>query len=131
MRLLSHNMLQCIVPECTNRYPLAIQDAVVEPIEYERDEDEEEFDAEFVQRMIPRIDYAVLVATARSIGINEPALPDTLPDSWAADEPFLRTVHSILQEMEIVSGRLVCPGCGRVYPINEAIPNMILRNDEV
>jgi multifunctional methyltransferase subunit TRM112 len=48
-----------------------------------------------------------------------------------ADETFLRRMHRILFEFDIVKGKLVCEDCGRVYPIVDGIPNLIMDDEEI
>ena len=62
MKLLTHNMLASNVKNITNRYPLAIQ---VEQVE----EEENEYNDEFIKRMLPRIDYEALRAAACQVGL--------------------------------------------------------------
>lgn len=40
-------------------------------------------------------------------------------------------IHHALLELEVMSGKLVCAHCGREYVIEQGIPNMLLREDEV
>ena len=54
-----------------------------------------------------------------------------MPEGAADDDEFLRKLHSLLLEMEVVTGSLVCPHCERKYPIDKTIVNMVLREDEV
>jgi multifunctional methyltransferase subunit TRM112 len=58
-------------------------------------------------------------------------LPDSLPDTATEDEGFLRSVHGLIMDVHVEEGSLVCPHCGRAYPINKGVPNMLLREDEV
>ena len=46
------------------------------------------------------------------------------------DEVLQQIDHALL-ELEVISGKLVCPNCGREYVIEQGIPNMLLREDEV
>ena len=67
MRLLTHNMLQS--PGTKNGYPLAIEVEKMEEIEAE-------FNADFMARMVEKIDYAALLGTLSSVrddtGTNRP-----------------------------------------------------------
>lgn len=58
-------------------------------------------------------------------------LPETLPDQFESNEPFLKQAHRVMLEVEVVEGELQCPESGRKFPITEGIPNMLLREDEV
>jgi len=37
----------------------------------------------------------------------------------------------LLTQIHLQEGTLVCPNCGRVYPVTKGIPNMLLAEDEV
>ena len=53
-RLITHNMLQCHVKGCkSDNYPLEIQEAQVEIVE-------SEFNEDFIRKMIPRLDWDAL-----------------------------------------------------------------------
>ena len=47
------------------------------------------------------------------------------------NEEVLQQIHHALLELEVMSGKLVCAHCGREYIIEQGIPNMLLREDEV
>jgi multifunctional methyltransferase subunit TRM112 len=47
------------------------------------------------------------------------------------DEEFLKKVHHLLIEIDVIEGELVCPETGRVFPINNGIPNMLIGEHEV
>ncbi len=79
--------------------------------------------------MLRRLDWSALRATAADLGIAE--LPEHIPEDAARDEAFLRSVHELIFEIHVLDGSLVCPHCGRVYPIIRGIPNMVLNDDEV
>jgi len=120
MKLLTHNMLASNVKGVQNGYPLKLTVTKLE-------EREAEFQADFLRNMLARIEYGVLYETAASIGLG-----DQLPgEPRPADEEFLRKLHHVLLEVEVVEGSLICPETGRVFPIVGGIPNMLLNEDEV
>ena len=43
----------------------------------------------------------------------------------------LKYIHHVLFENVIVKGSLICPNCSRDYQIDDGIPNMILKDDEI
>lgn len=126
MRLLTHNMLKCNVKGVKNGYPLNI-DAKEVAVE------ETDFNEEFVQRMIPKLEWgAFLQAASQLAGQTKlPELPSEVTDELMADTEFLKAVHHVLLEVKVVEGGLVCPESGRVFPITKGIPNMLLQEDEV
>ena len=89
-----------------------------------------DFNPEFISRMIPKLDWPVLVKAADTIGKNDNLPKEILPE-YENDSDFLRKVHHILLEVDIVNGELICPETGRKFPINNGIPNMLLNEDEV
>ncbi|NWX43081.1 TR112 protein, partial [Steatornis caripensis] len=55
--------------------------------------------------------------------------PEPTPD-YEGDEAFLRRVHHVLLEVEVLEGVLQCPDSGREFPISRGIPNMLLSEEE-
>jgi multifunctional methyltransferase subunit TRM112 len=62
--------------------------------------------------------------------IGEKDFPDELTTSDPEPE-LLQKLHHLLLEIEIVNGSLTCPETGRVFPITNGIPNMLLNEDEI
>ncbi|KRT81553.1 hypothetical protein AMK59_5605 [Oryctes borbonicus] len=124
MKLLTHNMLtsKCM-KGVTVGYPLKIKAVDVK-------ENEIDFNPDFISRIIPKLDWPVLVKAADSIGKNDNLPEDLLPE-YESDTDFLKKVHHVLLEIDIVNGELICPETGRKFPINNGIPNMLLNEDEV
>ncbi|KAK7871493.1 hypothetical protein R5R35_010212 [Gryllus longicercus] len=124
MKLLTHNMLtsKCM-KGVTVGYPLGI---VAKDIKVS----ETEFNSEFVSRIIPKLDWNALWKAADSIG-HSGDLPQQLMEDYENNEEFLKKVHHVLLEVEIINGELVCPESGRKFPISQGIPNMLLNEDEL
>ncbi|KAG5876112.1 hypothetical protein JTB14_013691 [Gonioctena quinquepunctata] len=124
MKLLTHNMLtsKCM-KGVTVGYPLGINASDVRVSEVE-------FNQEFVAKMIPKLDWNVLYNAAESIGQLED-LPKELLSDFENNPEFLKKVHHVLLEVDIINGELICPETGRKFPINNGIPNMLLNEDEV
>lgn len=80
--------------------------------------------------MIPKLDWNVLCSAAESIGKSE-SIPKELVHDYENNTEFLKSVHHVLLEIDIVNGELICPETGRKFPINNGIPNMLLNEDEV
>ncbi|CAH0386199.1 unnamed protein product [Bemisia tabaci] len=124
MKLLTHNMLssKCLKGVVTG-YPLTIiaKDVKVSEVD---------FNQEFVSRVLPKLDWNVLWKAAERLGhVGE--LPQTLIENYENDPEFLKKVHHVLLEVEVINGELVCPETGRKFPITSGIPNMLLNDDEV
>lgn len=47
------------------------------------------------------------------------------------NEDFLKKLHRMLFEFDIIKGKLICADCGRVYPIVDGIANLIMDEDEI
>jgi multifunctional methyltransferase subunit TRM112 len=91
------------------------------------EETEADFNPSFVTKLLSRMDWAAFVQTALSLGLT--GLPADLPADF--DQDFLQKVHHIALEHKVKEGKMVCNGCGHVYPIIQGIPNMLLTNTEV
>jgi len=68
-------------------------------------------------------------AAAAALGYNE--LPPELPADAHDSDEILRKIHHALNNIDIIEGELICRESGRVFPIKNGIPNMLLREDEV
>ena len=77
----------------------------------------------------PHFHYSSLLSFTNSP--SGESLPPSLPDNYADDETFLRHLHHVLLEVELIEGNLVCPESGRKFPVSNGIPNMLLNEDEV
>ena len=78
--------------------------------------------------MLEKMDWPALVDAASKLGQS---LPPTFEEKDKSDEMFLKAVHTAIQELDVLEGKLVCPKCERAYPLNKGIPNMLLHEDEV
>ncbi|KAG8003971.1 Multifunctional methyltransferase subunit TRM112-like protein [Nibea albiflora] len=123
MKLLTHNMLTSHVKGVTKGYPLLIKATEVKM-------NEVEFNPQFVTRMIPKLEWSALVQAAEGLGQRQD-LPGELVSDYEKNEDFLKKVHRVLLEVEVIEGCLQCPESGREFPISRGIPNMLLNEDEV
>uniref|UniRef100_A0A3P8XSW1 Multifunctional methyltransferase subunit TRM112-like protein n=1 Tax=Esox lucius TaxID=8010 RepID=A0A3P8XSW1_ESOLU len=122
MKLLTHNMLTSHVKGVTKGYPLLIKATEVKVSEVE-------FNPNFVSRMIPKLEWSALVQAADGLGHLQD-LPTELIADYEANEDFLRKVHRVLLEVEVLEGCLQCPESGREFPITRGVPNMLLNEEE-
>ena len=53
------------------------------------------------------------------------SLPATVPANFAEDESFLKALHHVLLEIEIVDGHLICPETGKRFPVKDGIPSLL------
>lgn len=117
MKLLTHNMLTS--PGQRNGFPLAIEVEKMEVVDAE-------FNADFVARMVEKLEYPALVATVAALPAEvDSKLPAEVPAEFAENEEFLRALHHVLLEVDILEGQLVCPETGKKFPIKEGIPSML------
>ena len=92
MKLLTHNMLTSKnIKTVTTGYPLIIQARDVKVMEVD-------FRAEFISRIIPKIDWECLCRAAQDLGhLND--LPKEVPDNYENDEDFLKKAHHVMLEV--------------------------------
>jgi multifunctional methyltransferase subunit TRM112 len=57
--------------------------------------------------------------------------PEALTDDLKQSDDFLRRLHRLLFEFEVIEGKLTCPQCTRVYPITNGIVNIKMFDQEV
>lgn len=122
MKLLTHNLLSSHVRGVGPRgFPLRLEATEVRVIPVE-------FNPDFVARMIPKVEWAALLEAADHLRLVE--VPKGPIQGYEQDETFLRKMHHVLLEVEVVEGTLQCPESGRVFPITRGIPNMLLNEEE-
>ncbi|XP_008837159.1 multifunctional methyltransferase subunit TRM112-like protein [Nannospalax galili] len=122
MKLLTHNLLSSHVRGVGTRgFPLRLQatEVRINPVE---------FNPDFVARMIPKVEWAALAEAVDCL--NLAAIPKEPIEGFEHDETFLRKMHHVLLEVDVLEGTLQCPESGRLFPISRGIPNMLLSDDE-
>uniref|UniRef100_A0A336N417 Multifunctional methyltransferase subunit TRM112-like protein n=2 Tax=Culicoides sonorensis TaxID=179676 RepID=A0A336N417_CULSO len=124
MKLLTYNFLtsKCIRGVKVG-YPLKLH-------VQEKKEVQAEFSPEFITKTLPRLEWPAIYAAAQVMNCSE-NLPQELSESMTQDQDFLKQVHHVLLEIDIVKGNLECPETGRLFPITDGIPNMLLNEHEV
>ena len=116
MRLLTLNTLKCTRKDVTDgRLRLVATKVEVRP--------NSEFDAEFLEHILPTLEWPSLVASASTVGVT---LPPALDDALRSDEAFLRALQHVLFDVHVIEGQLVCEESGQTFPIEEGRPNMML-----
>uniref|UniRef100_A0A9J2PLV5 Multifunctional methyltransferase subunit TRM112-like protein n=2 Tax=Ascaris TaxID=6251 RepID=A0A9J2PLV5_ASCLU len=124
MKLMTHNFLTSkFLKGVVTGYPLLL-------IATKKEVKQLEFNDAFVKRIIPKLDYPVLRQAAESIDEAE-GLPAEISSGWEEDESLLKRLHHVLLSVEVIEGELKCPETGRIFPIREGIPNMLVNEDEV
>ncbi len=84
---------------------------------------------DFLRSILEKLEWKVLCNACKEIG--EEPLPEEVSEEMLQDAAFLQQLHHVLVEVVIVEGSLICPESGRVFPIQNGIPNMLLNEDEV
>lgn len=111
----------CNLKSCTGRnFPLMLQANEVS-------EESTEYNQVLTQKMLGKINWRVFHQMAEGLGHT---LPEELLPEDQANEQLMQRVHHLLFNVIIVSGTLTCQNCGRVYPIDKTIPNMLLEEAE-
>ena len=124
MRLLTHNMLSSqMIKGVKVGFPLRIEAVKVEV-------KPEEFDADFLLGLLPKLEYDALLEAARLLG-HADGLPGELTEELLQSDTVLRALHHALLEVHVEEGMLICPETGRRFPVTHGIPNMLLNEDEV
>merc|ERR1719354_386954 len=107
----------------TQGYPLLIRATEVKTSEID-------FNSEFITSMVSRIDYTALKKAVEMLEMPN-LLPAEVCDDYANNEKFLKKLHHVIMEIDVIDGELECPQSGRKFPISRGIPNMLLNEDEV
>lgn len=89
MKLLTHNMLTS--PGNARGFPLKIEGATFEEVETD-------FNAEFIARMVAKLEWHALLGALRDLGF-EHQLPSAVPDKYEEDDAFLKALHHVLVEV--------------------------------
>ncbi|KAL4121887.1 hypothetical protein QTP88_014307 [Uroleucon formosanum] len=118
MKLFTHNILSSKSLEGgIVGYPLRI---VAKDIRISHSE----FNKEFMKKMILKINWKVFVNAAMQIGLGKD-LSDKIVDGFENDEEYLKKVHHLLMEVDVINGKLICPATNREFPISGGVPNLL------
>ncbi|KAF7640418.1 hypothetical protein Mgra_00000238 [Meloidogyne graminicola] len=125
MKLLLHNLISSkFLKGVKTGFPLILRVTKIELGETENAE-------QFVKQIMPRLDYNAFRDAAQVLD-NEQAveLPSDLPKHIEIII-FNFEMYSLLVGVEIMEGEMECPETHRIFPINEGIPNMLARAEEI
>uniref|UniRef100_A0A8C3WB03 Multifunctional methyltransferase subunit TRM112-like protein n=1 Tax=Catagonus wagneri TaxID=51154 RepID=A0A8C3WB03_9CETA len=78
--------------------------------------------------MIPIVEWATLPEAANTLHLVE--VPKEPIQGYEHDKTFLRKMHHVLPEVNVLEGTLQCPESGRLFSISHGIPSMLLTNKE-
>ncbi|EFA79243.1 hypothetical protein PPL_07661 [Heterostelium album PN500] len=121
MKILTHNMMACTKRQCVGRgFPLLLEVKDVSKLE-------QEFNVEFTKNIFPKLDWKGITMVAAQFNLNL----GPITEKSIEDEEFLKNLYNLLCNVKVMTGQLTCPNCQRVYPIDQGIPNMLLKEDEI
>eukprot|EP00992_Anisonema_acinus_P010600 TRINITY_DN6710_c0_g1_i2.p1 TRINITY_DN6710_c0_g1~~TRINITY_DN6710_c0_g1_i2.p1 ORF type:complete len:134 (+),score=22.78 TRINITY_DN6710_c0_g1_i2:58-459(+) len=118
MRLLTHNLL------CGPKggYPLRLKVTELEELEAE-------FEADFVRRLIAKLEWSGLLSALEDLKQQgfyaDLQLPSTAPPLDCTDDAVLKALHKVVNEIKVKEGTLECPVTHTIFPIADGIPKMI------
>ncbi|AMD20590.1 HDL154Cp [Eremothecium sinecaudum] len=130
MKFLTTNFLKCAVPACdssNDNFPLHY---IGEKCQLQQDESLE-FNAQFLLRILDRVDWNAVVAVAHDLGNSslpaaKPELPRE-PEQLSEEQMvILRDLHTLFVQTSIAEGEMQCRNCGQIYYIKNSIPNLLL-----
>lgn len=118
MRLLTHNMLVC--PR-TKSFPLDLVISTCDDVNVD-------FSKEFIQRIMPRLDWNAFLNAAKQLPDKEliSLLPDAPPqENDDLDDQVWQAIHRALLEWHVVEGELHAND-GTRYLIRNGVPNLVI-----
>lgn len=86
------------------------------------------FNAEFLTRILPRLHWPAVCTVAEQVGVE--GLPKEMTEQDSGNEEVLQKLHHVLLEIDVIEGNLKCPETGRLFPITDGIPNMLINEFE-
>ncbi|KAH8327619.1 hypothetical protein KR074_003746 [Drosophila pseudoananassae] len=95
-----------------------------------KEEVESEFNPTFIERLLPKLDWSAIYGAAQVAELADD-IPPAQPENIGDNELLLQKLHHLLFEIDVLEGQLECPETGRIFPITDGIPNMLLNEDEV
>ena len=126
MKAITHNILMCNTKKCSGtdkNYPLIIKALNLK-------ENETDYDENLTKYWFNKLDKRGLNQFCKDLNIVKFDLTN-IEDKFLEDNQFLQYIHHVMNEICIEEGSLICPNCGREYPIKKGIINMVLNDDEL
>jgi multifunctional methyltransferase subunit TRM112 len=106
-------LLSVSIRRTKDGYPLIIEATTVVM-------EESPVDRELVTNMVNKIEYPALLQACQQLApqcSSLPELPAELPD--VLDDALVATLHTVLFDIHVTEGHLICPGTGRKFTIKE------------
>ena len=70
------------------------------------EQEESEFNADFIRHMLPKLEWGALLAGAAALGVAD-GLPQAVPPAADDDDEFLQLLHTVLIDTQLLEGELV------------------------
>eukprot|EP00831_Metopus_contortus_P000222 TRINITY_DN10084_c0_g1_i6.p1 TRINITY_DN10084_c0_g1~~TRINITY_DN10084_c0_g1_i6.p1 ORF type:complete len:130 (-),score=32.87 TRINITY_DN10084_c0_g1_i6:38-427(-) len=83
-----------------------------------------EFNAEFILKLIPKLNWELLLETVKLLP-TKVELPPEMTTETEKDEALLKLLHTILMKTHVMEGELICSHCQKTFNINKGIPNLL------
>ena len=123
MRLLTHNTLRNPAKDVAAKgFPLGLE---VTSLRVE----ESQLNVEFVRGLLPTLEWSALMVAAAAVGLKD--FPQTYNVALLGDETFLQSAHTLLLDIHVDEGFLICPDTSSRFPISKGVPDFILPEVEV
>ena len=126
MKAVTHNVLMCNNKKCSGtdkNYPFIIKASNIINKNVE-------FEIEKVQKKFNRQDKRALNQFCKGLNLYKYDLTN-VDDNLNNNFEFWNYIHHILNETLVNEGILICPNCGKEYPIKNGIINLNLSDDEL
>jgi len=89
-----------------------------------------EADLDFVQNVLPVLDWPALVGASTEIGLPAGSLPLNITDEMVSDKEFLTALFHVLMNVQLVRGVLTCPDTGKEFAVTDGIVEFMLNEEE-
>jgi multifunctional methyltransferase subunit TRM112 len=123
MRLLTHNTLRNPAKDVAGKgFPLGLEVTSLRVVE-------SQLNVEFVRGLLHTLEWSALMVAAAAVGLKD--FPQTYNVALLGDETFLQSAHTLLLDIHVDEGFLICPDTSRRFPISKGVPDFILPEVEV
>eukprot|EP00826_Nyctotherus_ovalis_P003937 TRINITY_DN10817_c0_g1_i9.p1 TRINITY_DN10817_c0_g1~~TRINITY_DN10817_c0_g1_i9.p1 ORF type:complete len:119 (-),score=19.42 TRINITY_DN10817_c0_g1_i9:47-403(-) len=104
MKLLTYILTVCNSASCQGKdFPLELKYTNIVT-------KEAEYDKEFVQKLLSRLNWPLLVSIAKTLP-NALTLPEELTPELEQNDELLQLLHKTLLETHVMEGELMCTSC--------------------
>ncbi len=124
MKIFTHNLLMCNKKSCTtNNFPLRIVSTNSKTVSVD-------FNQELTQKFLKKLDLPALTQATKDLQIYKFDF-EKLNEEEINNLDIVKYIHHLINEVQIVEGKLICNNCNREYIIHNGIPNLVLNDNEV